>query len=91
MVCPSSRGAENNVPSLTDSQEETIVLAVELNAPLVTGTHSGQSYLKKYNKMVANLPKSTLELTKQFMKQTVEKQTELRYTKALLKDKVKDL
>ena len=61
MVCASSRVAENDVPSLIDSEEVTIVLTAELNAPLVAKTHSGQSYLKKYDEMVANPPKSTLE------------------------------
>ena len=45
VVCASSREAETDVPSLTNF-EETIVLAAEPNAPLVAGTHSGQSYLK---------------------------------------------
>ena len=40
MVCASSQEAETDVPSLTDLEEETIVLAAELNAPLVTETHS---------------------------------------------------
>jgi len=35
VVCASSRKAEIDVPSLTDSEEKTIVLAVELNKPLV--------------------------------------------------------
>ena len=55
VVCAFSREAEADVPSLTDSEEETIVLTAELNKPLVTETHSGQSYLKKYDKMVATL------------------------------------
>ena len=58
----------------TDSEKETIVLTVEPNAPLVAGTRSGQSYLKKYDKTVANLPKPTQEPTKQPPKQPVEKQ-----------------
>ena len=67
MVCASSREVETDVPSLTDSEEETIVLTAEPNAPLVAGTRSGQSYLKKYDE-VANLPKLTQEPTKQSMK-----------------------
>jgi len=39
--------------------------------------------------MVTNLPKPTPEPTKQFTKQPVEKQMELRYAKALPKDKAK--
>ena len=50
-------------------------------------THSGQSYLKKYDEMVANPPNPTPEPTKQSMKQFVEKQKEIRYAKALPKDK----
>jgi len=46
VVCVSSREAETDVPSLTDSEEETIVLAAELNKPLVVETRSGQSYYK---------------------------------------------
>ena len=87
MVCASFREVKIDVPSLSDSEEETIILAAEPNAPLVAGTRSGQSYLKKYNKMVANLPKPTPEPTKQSTKQPVEKQKELQYSKALSKDK----
>jgi len=71
VVCASSREAETDVPSLTDSEEETIVLATELNAPLVAETHSGQSYLKKYDELVANPPGPTAEPTKPSMKQLV--------------------
>jgi len=46
VVCASSRKVEIDVPSITDSKEETIVLVVELNKPLVAETRSGQSYLK---------------------------------------------
>ena len=49
VVYASSREAETNVPSLTDSEEETIVFDAELNAPLMAETRSGQSYLKKYD------------------------------------------
>jgi len=41
VVCASSREAEADVPSLIDSEEETIVLTAELNAPLVAETCSG--------------------------------------------------
>ena len=80
---------ETNVFSLTDSEEETIVLATKLNASLVVGTRLGQSYLKKYDEMVANPPKPTLEQTKQSIEQPVVKQKELRYAKVLSKDKAK--
>ena len=82
--CASSREAETDIPSLTNLEEETITLAAEINKPLATETRSGQSYLKKYDEMVANPPKLTPEPTKQPM----EKQKELRYAKALPKDKV---
>jgi len=59
VMCASSREAETDVTSLTDSEEETIVLTAEPNAPLIAGIRSGQSYLKKYDKVVANLPKPT--------------------------------
>ena len=52
VVCVSSREAETDVPSLTDSEEETIVLATE-PSQLVAETRSGQSYLKKYDEMAA--------------------------------------
>jgi len=68
VVCASFRKAETDVPSLTDLEEETIVLATEPNAPLVIGTGSVQSYLKKYDEIVANPPKPTPEPTKQFTK-----------------------
>jgi len=73
-----SKEAKTDVFSLTDSEEEIIVLAAELNAPLVAGTHSGQSYLKKYDEVVANTPKPTQEPTKQSMMQPVKKQKKLR-------------
>jgi len=77
VVCASSRKAKTNVRSLTDSEEETILLAAEPNAALVVGTRSGQSYLKKYDKMVTNPPKPTPEPNKQSTKQPMEKQKEL--------------
>jgi len=75
--CAFSQEAETDVLSLIDSEEETIVLATELNAPLVAKTCLGQSYLKKYNELVANLPRPTAEPTKPSVKQPVEKQKEL--------------
>ena len=74
MVCAFSREAKTDVPSLTDSEEETIVLAAELNAPLVAETRSGQSYLNKYDELVANPPVPTLDPTKPSAKQFAEKQ-----------------
>ena len=74
VVCASSQEAETDVPSITDSEEETIVLAAELNKPLVAETRSGQSYLKKYDEMVASPPKPTAESAKPSAKQSVEKQ-----------------
>ena len=88
VVCASSREAEIDVTSLINSEEETIVLATEPNTMLIVGTHSGQPYLKKYDKMVANPPKPTQESIKQSTKQPVEKKKELRYAKTLSKDKV---
>ena len=41
VVCASSWEAETDVPSLTDSKEETIVLAAEMNAQLMAETRSG--------------------------------------------------
>ena len=71
VVCVSSREAETDVPSLTDSEEETIVLAAEPDQ-LVAETRSGQSYLKKYDKMVAIPPKPATESIKPSTKQPVE-------------------
>ena len=76
-----------DIPSLTDSEEEeTIVLAAELNAPLVARTRLGQSYSKKYDEMVASPSKLTQEPTNQSTKQLVEKQKEYRYAKTLPKN-----
>ena len=72
-VCASSREAEIDVPSLTYSEEETIILAAELNKLLVAETRSGQSYLKKYDEMVASPLKPTVEPTKPSAKRPVEK------------------
>ena len=74
VVCASSREVKIDVPSLTDSEEDIIVLAAEPNAPFMVGTRSGQSYLKKYNEMAVNLLKFTPEPTKQSTKKPVEKQ-----------------
>jgi len=40
MVCSSSREPETDVTSLTDSEEEEIILAVEKEAPPMAGTLS---------------------------------------------------
>jgi len=86
-VCASSQEAETDVPSLTDSEEEIIILAAEFNEPLVAEIRSYQSYLKKYDEMVVSPPKPIPETTKPSVKQPVEKQKEFRYAKALPKDK----
>ena len=85
VVCASSREAETDVPSLTDSEEETIVLAAEPNQ-LVAETRLGQSYLKKYDEMAATPPKAATESAKPSTKQPMERQKELRFSKALSKD-----
>ena len=59
----SSREAETDVPSLTDSEEETIVLTAKPNQ-LMAGTRSGQSYLKKYDEMAPTPPKPATESAK---------------------------
>jgi len=73
VVCASSWEAETDVPSLTDSEEKTIVLAAELNEPLVVETRSGQSYLKKYDEIVVSPAKPIPETIKPSAKQPVEK------------------
>ena len=73
VVCTSSREAETDVPSLTDSEKETIVLAAESNQPLVADSF-GSVIFKKYDLMVATPPKPTTELAKPSTKQLVEKQ-----------------
>ena len=85
VVCASSREAETDVPSLTDSEEKTIVLAAEPNQ-LIAETRSGQSYLKKYDEMAATPPKSAMESAKPSTKQPMERQKELQFSKALSKD-----
>jgi len=87
VVRASSRNTETDVPSLTDSEKDTIILAAESNALLVAGTRSSQSYLKKYDEVVVNPPKPTEEPTKQSTKQPVEKQKDFQYAKTLPKDK----
>jgi len=74
VVCASSWKAKTDVPSLTDSEEETIVLTAELNAPLVDETHSDQLCLKKYDELAANPPKPTPKPIMPSTKQPVEKQ-----------------
>jgi len=89
VVCTSSREVETDVPSLTDSEEKIIVLAAEPNKPLVAETRSGHSYLKKYDEMVASPPKPTTKSAKPSTKQLVEKQKELKFSKALPKENTK--
>ena len=79
VVCASSREAETDIPSLTDSEEETIVLATE-PSQLVAETRSAQSYLKKYDEMVATPPKAATESAKPSTKQPMERQKAVSYT-----------
>jgi len=53
----------------------------------VAETRSGQSYLKKYDELVANPPRPTPEPTKQSTKQPLEMRKKIRYAKTLPKDK----
>ena len=85
VVCASSREAETDVPSLTDSEEETIVLATKPNQ-LVAETRSGQSYLKKYDEIAATPPKPAAESAKPSTKPPLEKQKELQFSRVLSKD-----
>jgi len=55
-MCASWREAEIDVASLTNSEEEEIILAKEHNTPDVVGTQSGQKYLKKYDEVVPSSP-----------------------------------
>ena len=82
-VCASSREAGTDVASLTDSQEEEIVLPAKQSASPVAETRSSQQYLKKYDKAVPSSSKSTKEPAKQSTKQLVDKQKELQYAKAI--------
>jgi len=52
----------------------------------VISTRSGQSYLKKYDEMMVSPPKPTTKSAKPSAKQSVEKQKELWFSKALPKD-----
>ena len=79
VVYASSREVETDVPSLTDSKEETLALATEPNQ-LVAETRSGQSYLKKYDEMAITPPKPAAESAKSSPKQPVERQKELRFS-----------
>ena len=85
VVCASSREAETDVPSLTDSEEETIALATEPNQ-LVAKTRSDQLYLKRYDEMATTLPKPAMESAKPSTMQPVERQKELQFFKVLSKD-----
>jgi len=77
VVCASSREANTDIASLVDSEEERTVLAAVSSrgarSPLMTGTWSGQQYLKKYHEAVASSSKPAKEPVKQLMKQPVEK------------------
>ena len=85
VVCASSREAETDIPPLTDSEEETIVLAAE-PSQLVAETRSGQPYLKKYGETTVTPPRPAAEPAKPSTKQPGEKQKELRFSRVLSKD-----
>jgi len=87
VVCASSREAESDVASLTDLEEESIVLAAEQGAQLVAETRFDQQYLKKYDEAAAISSKPDKAAAKQSTKQPVEKKKEFRYAKTLQKDK----
>jgi len=71
-VCGSSREAETNVASLTDSEEEEIVLVAKQNTPPMTGTRSGQQYLKKYDEAVLSSSKPAKRTSQAIHKETCE-------------------
>ena len=83
-VCLLSRSG-NDIPSLTDSEEETIVLATE-PSQLVAETRSGQPYLKKYGETAVTPPRLAAEPAKPSTKQPGEKQKELQFSRVLSKD-----
>lgn len=45
IICALLKDTDSDVPTLTDSDQEIIVLAAQAEPPLVAGTRSGQSYL----------------------------------------------
>ena len=54
----------------------------------MAGTMSGQQFLKKYDESVVSSSKPMKELTRQPMKQLIEKRKELRYSKTLQKGNI---
>src|SRR4051812_2926078 len=49
VIITSTIEPDSDVNSLTDSEKEEEVLAVDITRPLATATHSGQPYLRKYD------------------------------------------
>ena len=82
VICASSREADADVPSLTDSEEETIVLAAEPNQP-TAGTRSGQAYLKQYGEKAVVPPQPAVKPAQPSTKPPVEKQKETRFSRVL--------
>ena len=76
-----------DVVSLTDSEEEEIILTAEQSAPPVAGIWLGQQYLKKYNEAATSFSQPAKEVGKKFTKQPVDKHKRLKYAKALQEDK----
>jgi len=87
MVCTFSTEAKIDVASIIDSEEEEIIPATLQSAPPMARTRPSQQYLEMYDEVVPSPFKQAKEAAKQFTKQPVEKKKELRYAKALQKDK----
>jgi len=64
VVCAFTKEVETDVASITDSEEEEIVLVTKQSAPPMNGTRSGQQYLKKYDEAMPSFSKPTKEPAK---------------------------
>jgi len=81
MMCASSREAETDLASLTDSEEDCSRYRAE--CPAHSRNSVWPTVLEKYNGEATSSSQSAKEPVKQSTKQPVEKQKELWYARAL--------
>lgn len=79
------KDTDSDMPTLTDLDQETIILATQAEFPLVVGTRLGQSYLKEYDNVEISTPQPTQEPVKQPAKPIAEQTKEPLFNKALAK------
>ena len=81
----STQETEEDVASLTSSEEKLSALAAETSTPSTSKTQYGKQYLKQYDQLVASSYQPVKEITEQSTKQLEDKHKELCYAKPFKK------